>query len=155
MFSLGSHFYASGRRTLNLAKLSLAPSPHYRPTVAIIAPFCQLVCATQVCHENRHSRIGARTQVQIQIHIQTQTQKQIQIHWRLDLRGSQPASELNSCQRGAFSLRMKNDEQSIICPGGCFLYTSMRAAFPYPALSSIPSLSTYCSAASLALQCIC
>lgn len=145
MFSLGSHFYASGRRTLNLAKLSLAlPAlpPNSRDN-RTFAPFCQLVCATQVCHENRHSRIGARTQVQIQI------------HWRLDLRGSQPASELNSCQRGAFSLRMKNDEQSIICPGGCFLYTSMRAAFPYPALSSIPSLSTYCSAASLALQCIC
>lgn len=44
----------------------------------------------------------------------------------LNVQGSQPAnsepgqSEANACQRGAFSLRMRNDEQSIIASGGCF-----------------------------------
>lgn len=63
---------------------------------------------------------------------------------------SEPAvsqSELNSCQRGAFSLRMKNDEQSIIRPRGCFLCTSLPlpAAIPFhsAALSSIPSRSMW------------
>lgn len=115
-FAAGSHFYARWRPRWNLAKSLLCLLSFFFFCIWAIIASCAPsdLDSGVLCYSRTNRQTDKLTDRQ------TFSFSSKSSCWPTSEAG-QKRSTQNSCQRGAFSLRMKNDEQSIIGHvGGCY-----------------------------------